>query len=161
MFFNVQSTFIQFEVTGSNTVKNIEMSRTIFIGQLPFSATREQIQEILDSEIENIKLPRNFRTGKPKGIAFVTFKTREGLEAVLNQKYELSGRELVINEAADEAPEPSIPKEQSSSLFVGNLPFSTTEEQLQEFFPGSIDAVVCTRRESGESLGYGLSLIHI
>ena len=130
-------------------------SRTIFIGQLPFSATKEEIEEILDCEIENIKLPRNFRTGRPKGIAFVTFANRSDLEEVLTQKYELSGRQLVLKEASDEAPEPAMSKEQSNSLFVGNLPYSCAEEDLAEFFPGCIDAIVCTRRETGDSLGYG------
>eukprot|EP00835_Amoeboradix_gromovi_P004335 NODE_331_length_10750_cov_0.204676.p3 type:complete len:233 gc:universal NODE_331_length_10750_cov_0.204676:3957-3259(-) len=130
-------------------------SRTIFIGQLPFSATKEEIEEILDCEVENIKLPRNFRTGRPKGIAFVTFANRSDLENVLTQKFELSGRELVLKEASDEAPEPPMPKEQSNSLFVGNLPYSCSEVELAGFFPGCIDAIVCTRRDGGDSLGYG------
>ncbi len=131
------------------------VSRTAFIGQLPFKATKQDIEDLLDCEVENIKLPRNHRTGRSKGIAFVTFKNREDLDTVLTEKYELSGRQLVIKEAADEAPDIPMSKKQSSSLFVGNLPYSCTEDSLADFFPGCLDAVICTKRTTGESLGYG------
>eukprot|EP00834_Sanchytrium_tribonematis_P005194 NODE_299_length_10456_cov_1.003669.p5 type:complete len:221 gc:universal NODE_299_length_10456_cov_1.003669:7178-6516(-) len=131
-------------------------SKTLFVGQLPFSSTKAEIEELFDCEIENIKLPKNFRTGRSKGIAFVTFAKRADLEHILAQEdMELGGRTLVFREASDEAPALPVPKEQSSSLFVGNLPYSCSEEDLAEFFEGCLDAVVCTKRESGESLGYG------
>lgn len=46
----------------------------------------------------------------------------------------------------------------SSKLYVGNLPYSLTTEQLKEMFSeiGSVtDAVVITDRNSGRSKGFG------
>ena len=58
------------------------------------------------------------------------------------------------------------------NIFVGNLPFSATEDELQKLFEpyGTIDRVaIITDRETGRSRGFGfvemaadaLSLIHI
>ena len=44
------------------------------------------------------------------------------------------------------------------NIFVGNLPFSATEDQLQKLFEpyGSIDRVaIITDRETGRSRGFG------
>ena len=46
----------------------------------------------------------------------------------------------------------------SKKLYVGNLPYSTTEESLSEFFAqaGTVDAArVITDRDTGRSKGFG------
>lgn len=47
---------------------------------------------------------------------------------------------------------------EENKLYVGNLPFSTTQEQLSEMFAAVgevIEAVIITDRHSGRSRGYG------
>lgn len=46
----------------------------------------------------------------------------------------------------------------NKKLYIGNLPYSTTSEQLKELFSeaGTVeDAVVITDRQSGRSKGFG------
>ena len=46
----------------------------------------------------------------------------------------------------------------ASKLYVGNLPYSATTDQLREYFATAgnvVDAVVITDRSSGRSKGFG------
>ncbi|WP_226895467.1 RNA recognition motif domain-containing protein [Luteolibacter marinus] len=77
----------------------------LFIGNLSYDTTEEQIREALEGlgTILDYQRPVDFQTGKPRGFAFVTFETREEAEAAmeaLNRK-KIDGRELKVNEAEE------------------------------------------------------------
>lgn len=133
----------------------VNETRTLFVGQLPFTATRDELKDMFRCEIEDIKIPRHRNKNLNKGIAFVTFKYVDDMKMALAKSFELGGRTLVLKEAADEPPEMPMRDNPSATLFVGNLPYELEEKELGDHFPGCLDAVVCTKKSNGLSLGYG------
>lgn len=84
-----------------NTTEYTRDELTAFVGGLPWSYTEENLREDYKEcgEIESIRIPLN-EEGKSKGIAFITFITKEGLDACM--KYDgtdCGGRTLRINPA--------------------------------------------------------------
>ncbi len=75
----------------------------LYVGNLPFSATREDIEEIFEpfGPIEDVHVVTDRETQRPRGFAFVTLAEKsQGIKAVeaLNES-EMDGRKLVVNEA--------------------------------------------------------------
>jgi nucleolin len=116
-----------------------------FVGNLPFDVTEKDLTDFFAKcgEIEKVNLLKG-RDGRAKGIGFVRFKDEAGQSAavLLNGK-DYNGRTLKV--------EKSVPKEQrppreegkgrpekdnTSTVFVGNLSFKTTEESITRFFDG-------------------------
>jgi RNA recognition motif-containing protein len=77
------------------------MSKRIYVGNLPFSATREQVQDLFGEygEVTDVHLVSDRDTGRPRGFGFVemTDGADEAIEA-LNQA-DMGGRTLNVNEA--------------------------------------------------------------
>jgi RNA recognition motif-containing protein len=78
-------------------------------------------------------------------------RTREGIERERERKRERERRKEEREEAGREG-------KQVKKIYVGNLAFSTTDQELQELFEqhGSVSsAKVITDRETGRSRGFG------
>ena len=77
------------------------MSKRIYVGNLPFSATEEQITTMFSAygEVEGVNLITDRETGRPRGFGFVEMSggVEEAIEA-LHQK-DMDGREIKVNEA--------------------------------------------------------------
>jgi RNA recognition motif-containing protein len=77
------------------------MSTSIFVGNLPFSATEDKIRELFSAygTVEKVNLIKDRETGRMRGFGFVEMLSG-GQEAIaaLNQR-ELDGRQLTVNEA--------------------------------------------------------------
>jgi RNA recognition motif-containing protein len=77
------------------------MSTKIYVGNLPFSATEDDVYELFSQygSVESVKLITDRNTGRPRGFGFVEMSegAREAIEA-LNEK-EFEGRNLKVNEA--------------------------------------------------------------
>ena len=77
------------------------MSKRVYVGNLPFSATEDQITDMFSAygTVENVNLITDRETGRPRGFGFVEMSSGadEAISA-LNQK-EMEGRELKVNEA--------------------------------------------------------------
>ncbi len=75
------------------------MSTNIYVGNLPFSATSEAIQELFSTygAVESVKLITDRETGQLRGFGFVEM-TSGGNEAIsaLNEK-DFDGRNLTVN----------------------------------------------------------------
>ena len=75
---------------------------SIYVGNLPFSATEEQVREFFSAhgEVQRVHLVTDRETGRPRGFGFVEMDDAEGRAAIeaLNGK-DLDGRPLTINEA--------------------------------------------------------------
>ena len=75
------------------------MSTNIYVGNLPFSATAEAIEELFSpyGMVENINLITDRDTGRLRGFGFVEMASG-GSEAIaaLNEK-DLDGRTLAVN----------------------------------------------------------------
>jgi cold-inducible RNA-binding protein len=89
------------------------MSTKLFIGNLSFNTTQEQLQDlfaahghVLEAEIIMDKF-----SGRPRGFGFVTMETKEGAEAAIKGLHgqQVDGRPLTVNEARprEDRPRPS------------------------------------------------------
>ncbi|MBU1699077.1 MAG: RNA-binding protein [Candidatus Eisenbacteria bacterium] len=77
------------------------MSKKLYVGNLPFSATEEALHELFSQygSIESVKLVTDRDTGRPRGFGFVEMAdgASEAI-AALNDR-EFGGRNLKVNEA--------------------------------------------------------------
>jgi RNA recognition motif-containing protein len=77
------------------------MSTKIYVGNLPFSATEDQIQKLFGAHgaVESVSIITDRETGRPRGFGFVEMSSgaKEAIEA-LNEK-DMDGRALKVNEA--------------------------------------------------------------
>src|SRR5438128_7508706 len=79
------------------------MSTKLFVGNLSFNATENQLQDLFAAHgpVIEVDLIMDKFSGRPRGFAFVTMETKEGADAAtqaLNGK-DLDGRALTVNEA--------------------------------------------------------------
>ena len=78
--------------------------KKIYVGNLPFSATEEQIRELFSKHgtVQSVSLVNDRETGRPRGFGFVEISD-EGLEPAIKalNGYEMDGRALKVNEAQD------------------------------------------------------------
>ncbi|KAM5437002.1 Nucleolar protein 13 [Microsporum ferrugineum] len=152
----------------------------VWIGNLPFTATREALRTflttksgILDSEITRIHIPEGESKQKGvkrnKGFAYVDFASQKVVDLALALSEELvGGRRVLIKDATnfEGRPEKTADQEDgskaagnppSTKIFVGNLSFDTTKEDLEEHFRpcGTVSHVhVATFEDSGKCKGY-------
>jgi RNA recognition motif-containing protein len=77
------------------------MSTKIYVGNLPFSATEDQIQKLFSAHgaVESVSIITDRETGRPRGFGFVEMSSgaKEAIES-LNEK-DMDGRALKVNEA--------------------------------------------------------------
>ena len=80
---------------------------TIFVGNLPFSASEEEVGKLFApfGEVQAVRLITDRETGRPRGFGFVEMEQDEARAAIeaLNGT-EMEGRTLRINEAEERKP---------------------------------------------------------
>lgn len=78
--------------------------KSIYVGNLPFSATEEEIRNLFSpfGTVHGVKLVSDRETGRPRGFGFVEMDDAAAASAIsaLNGK-EVGGRSLRINEARE------------------------------------------------------------
>ena len=81
------------------------MSSKVFVGNLDFNTTRDEVQSLFSQigEIKDVFLPTDRESGRPRGFAFVEFVNEEDAAKAIERfnGYELSGRALRVNAAED------------------------------------------------------------
>lgn len=84
--------------------------KSIYVGNLPFTATEDEVRDLFGSygAVGSVKLISDRETGRPRGFAFVEMDDSAALKAIeqLNGQ-DLGGRTLRINEAQ---PRPARPR---------------------------------------------------
>ena len=144
---------------------------TLFVGNLSWTITSEALFARLGGigSVVACEVKRNGR-GQSKGFALATFQSEEAAQRAIAEFHGavLEGRRLVVRpdqsegdrqRAALALPRPSAVAPSSARIFVGNVPFATTQEEFARVFE---DAGVGARRAalavdaSGQSRGYGL-----
>lgn len=85
------------------------MSKSIYVGNLPWSATEEQVQDLFaeHGNVLSVKLVSDRETGRARGFGFVEMEDGDAdaaIEALDNTSF--GGRTLRVNEAKPKAPRP-------------------------------------------------------
>lgn len=85
------------------------MSKSIYVGNLPWSATEEQVQDLFaeHGNVLSVKLVSDRETGRARGFGFVEMEDGDAdaaIEALDNVSF--GGRTLRVNEAKPRAPRP-------------------------------------------------------
>jgi RNA recognition motif-containing protein len=80
--------------------------KTIYVGNLPFSASEDQIRQLFEQygKVQSVKLVSDRETGRPRGFGFVEMdgSAADTAIAALNGQ-QFGGRSLRINEARERA----------------------------------------------------------
>jgi cold-inducible RNA-binding protein len=79
------------------------MSIRLYVGNLPFSVTEQDLEELFgqSGQVESANIVMDRDTGRSRGFAFVEMDTRESADAAIQalNGYEIEGRSLTVNEA--------------------------------------------------------------
>ena len=84
------------------------MSKKIYVGNLPFSATENEVRDLFAAhgEVSSVNLITDRETGRPRGFGFVEMESgAENAISALNNT-QMGGRSLVVNEARPREPRP-------------------------------------------------------
>lgn len=77
------------------------MSKKIYVGNLPFSATEDQVREMFGAfgQVDSVNLITDRETGRKRGFGFVEMSSgADDAITALNEK-DMDGRALKVNEA--------------------------------------------------------------
>ncbi|PWW75199.1 hypothetical protein C7212DRAFT_352817 [Tuber magnatum] len=149
----------------------------VWIGNLAFSVAKADLETFFTKPpstiprigITRINLPTNPQTRRNKGFAYVDFSSQESLNYALTLTENLwNGRPVLIKDAKDFSSRTSTPAVKlgadlsknapSRILWVGNLDFTTKEEDLAKHFAfaGKIVKVrLTTFEDTGKCKGFG------
>jgi len=78
------------------------MSKNIFVGNLPFSSTEEEVRELFEQygEVVAVRIVTDRDTGRSRGFGFVEMDEADSENAIQSlDGVELQGRALRVNEA--------------------------------------------------------------
>lgn len=144
----------------------------VWIGNLSFETDKDELRRFLilkskdkenpitDEDITRVNLPRK-QGGKPSGFAYVDFAKPEHVStAVELSEQNLNGRNLLIKDAKSYEGRPAKVDSKnppSRILFVGNLSFETTEDELTQHFQhcGEIMRIrMATFEDTGKCKGF-------
>lgn len=83
------------------------MVKSIYVGNLPWGSTEEEVRELFATygEVHSVKIIEDRETGRSRGFGFVEMSSNEAENAIENlQEASLDGRPLRINEARPRQP---------------------------------------------------------
>jgi RNA recognition motif-containing protein len=93
---------------GGNNQGDEPISRKVFVGNLSFDVTREELIEAFNEagKVLDAKVPTDRETGRPRGFAFIEFEEEASVQRCIEQMHgkDLKGRPLRVNEAEDRPP---------------------------------------------------------
>jgi len=85
---------------------------TIYVGNLPFSATENDVRELFSQHgaVQSVKLINDRETGRPRGFGFVEMSASDAQTAIQHMNgFDMGGRPLRVNEAREREPRPPRP----------------------------------------------------
>ncbi len=83
--------------------------KTIYLGNLPFNATEDQVATLfgVHGTVDKVSLVNDRETGRPRGFGFVEMPTEAADRAIdALDGFEYEGRALRVNEARDRGARP-------------------------------------------------------
>lgn len=126
---------------------------TLYVGNLPFETNTAKLESVFAPHKPTSAEVQERRDGRSRGFGLVKFTSEDAANAAIDalNNTEVDGREIYVR--IDRDADPNI--ESDTKLYVGNLPWSTTDAELKGLFAGSTGAEVAVGRD-GRSRGYGL-----
>ncbi len=86
------------------------MPKKIYVGNLPFSATDEEVRQMFAEfgSVNSVSLITDRETGRPRGFGFVEMDNGEEADAAISALHQtqMDGRSLNVNEARPREPRP-------------------------------------------------------
>lgn len=136
----------------------------IYVKGLPWSATETEVKDFFKScgKMISVELPLS-EDGRSSGTAYIKFTDRSGVDSAIaldGQVWPGTERWLKILESFDKPDrktEVGEKPEGCDTVFVGNLSWDVTEEQMRELFSqaGEISSVRFANAEDGTFRGFG------
>ncbi len=83
------------------------MSKSIYVGNLPWAATEEQVRDLFaeHGNVISVKLVSDRETGRARGFGFVEMEDADAENAIeALDNFSFGGRTLRVNEAKPRAP---------------------------------------------------------
>jgi RNA recognition motif-containing protein len=81
------------------------MSKKLYVGNLPFSATEDELRELFarHGSVDSVKVVMDRESGRPRGFAFVEMSEPSGASDAIRalDGTQLGGRDIKVNEAQD------------------------------------------------------------
>jgi len=149
---------------GSNEIK-------LYVGNLDWSTSGDRLRELFADfgNVTEVFLPLDRETQRPRGFGFVTISTEKSVHDIIEvmNETEVDGRMIKVNETFERGPRVNQNFQQQGEfnaaglddvkLYVGNIPFDTTEGEILELFEGFGTVSDCffpTDRETGNFRGF-------
>ncbi|MCB1058987.1 MAG: RNA-binding protein [Calditrichaeota bacterium] len=93
------------------------MATRLYVGNLPFSATEDEIRDLFSEHgtVEAVELLKDRDTGRPRGFGFVAMDQEGAMKAIekLNG-VNMGGRPLNVNEARERTERKPRPRRESN-----------------------------------------------
>lgn len=139
-------------------------SRCLFLKNVPFNATKDEIQKFF-LEAVDVRFPGRTK-GPNKGMAFVEFKDKALVASLLQRKQEVKIRDRVLivdsageskhikvnNENKKAKQKPAAAAAPNKMLFLSNLAFTTSGKSLNKMFPTAVN--ITLPQVKGKSRGF-------
>lgn len=125
-------------------------ARKLFVAGLPESITEDVVRQLFEAtggKVVEVSLPKDRATGKVRGFGFVTFsdpdqatRARDALDGTMQ-----AGRAISVRPFSSEPPKrgergesrsefPAAQASEDRTLYVGNLPYDTSQQELSQLF---------------------------
>lgn len=136
------------------------MTKKIRVGNLSYHTTERGLTSLFErvGRVVSARIMTDRDTGRPKGFGFAEMENEDAERAIAQLNHtELNGQLLSITEARARPPALGAGGAPPSRLFVGNLPYEATAEELKEVFSavGPVSFVsLPVERESGQPRGF-------
>ncbi|KAK3311202.1 uncharacterized protein B0T15DRAFT_520768 [Chaetomium strumarium] len=148
---------------------NESSQKSVFVRNLVFEITEEHLQKAFAKygEVEGVFIARDPR-GMSKGYGFVHFKTQEAVDdacANVNGSF-WHGRRVTCIPRTQKKESPrslrhrNSPSTPTAQLFIGNLPYETTDAELNRLFR-SIDNITDVRVAVDRTTGWPRGFAHV
>ena len=158
--------------------EDFERDRKLFVGGLDYETTDAVLREYFEQygELTDWVVMKFPDTKRSRGFGFITFKEPEMLEDCLSQQpHTLDSKTIELKRATpreddrrgrgrgrggrfDEEESFDPESKQMRKLFIGGLNYSTTEDQIRDYFQQFgelVDCVLMKFNDSGRSRGFG------
>ncbi|CAF0786412.1 unnamed protein product [Didymodactylos carnosus] len=147
-----------------HSVSDLNSLTTVFVSNLPYDVNEDQIQQALSSagKIKEVRLTKHW-SGKSRGFGYVEFENEHSCRQALKLDRTLVNERPMFVSPCETDKDKSLASSkfkystslEKNKLFITNLPFTITKEQLLEIFSkhGHVDDIRLVTFRSGKPKG--------